>query len=131
MGFLSGLVITEPGSKCAYFIYSNKNHVEEILRVHQQVPITVRGQILRIESSENRPSLSPDSLGDVELGKPLDPETCNAIVKELTQTVPGFRGTHGPSRVIWLGSLPIHISRPALTNFWSRLGCVVDVRSST
>ncbi len=42
--------------------------------------------------------------------------------------MPKFRGSQNPSRVLWIGGLPRRISRTALTNFWSRLGCAVDVR---
>jgi hypothetical protein len=114
-------------------MYSSKNRVEELLRVHQRIPITLQGRILRIESSENRPySLSPENRGNsLELGKPLDPITSSNIVKELKHTVPKWRGSYEPSRVIWIGRLPLNISREALANFWSRLGCVVDVRTCT
>jgi hypothetical protein len=44
VGCLSGLIIVGPRSKYAYFIYANEDHVEEILGVHQRVPITVRGE---------------------------------------------------------------------------------------
>ena len=40
-------------------------------------------------------TVSPSSL--LELEKPLDPATCFSIFKELTQTVPRFRGLHNPS----------------------------------
>ncbi|KAF8492390.1 hypothetical protein F5888DRAFT_911356 [Russula emetica] len=124
--------VMRPGSKYAYFIYSNDDHVGEILSVHQRVSITVRRRTLRIERAENRPySPSPGSLADaLELGKPLDPATCSAILRELTRTVSRVRGSHNPSRVLWIGWLPARISRTALTNFWSRLGSVVDIRSS-
>ena len=104
--FLSGLIIIDPGSEHAYFIYSNKDSIEEILSVHQRAPITVGGRIPRIQRAENRPS-SPSTgpLGDaVELGKPLDPATSSAIFKELTQTVPRFRDSHKPSRVLWISA---------------------------
>jgi hypothetical protein len=133
MGFLSGLIIIGPGSKHAYFIYSNGNRVEETLSVRQRVPITVGGQTLRIERAKDRLySMFPVSLGDaLEFGKPLDPATSSGILKELTRTVSRFRGSHNPSRVLWIGGLPTRISRAALTNFWSRLGCVVYVRACT
>jgi hypothetical protein len=132
-GFLSGLVIIGPGSKAAYFIFSNEDRVKDILIVHRRVPITVRGQTLRIERPVDRPhSLFPGTLADaLELGKPLDPATSSAILEELTRTVPKFNGLHSPSRVLWIGALPRSISQTALTNFWSRLGCVVEVRAST
>jgi hypothetical protein len=133
VGFLSGLIIIGPGSKRAHFIYSNEDRVEDILSVHQQVPITVGGRTLRIERAENRPYRpSPGYLGDdLEFGKPLDPATSSAILKELTRMVSGFKGSHNPSRVLWIGGLPTRISRVALANFWSRVGCVVDVRPCT
>ena len=108
-------------------MYSNEEHVKKILDVHQRVPITVRGRTLRIERAEICPytSLGGDAL---EFEKPPDPATCSSILKELKQTVPRFRGSHNPSRVLWIGRLPANISQTALTNFWSRLGCVVDVR---
>ena len=131
--FLSGLIIIGPGSEHAYFIYSNEDRVEEILSVHRRVPITIQGQTLRIERAENRPYRpSTVYLGDApELEKPLDPATSSAILKELTRTVSRFRGSHNPSRVLWVGGLATRISQTALTYFWSRLGCVVDVRSCT
>ncbi len=64
-----------------------------------------------------------------ELGKPLDPAASSAVVEELKKTVPRWRGSYEPSRVLWVGRLPIDISRNVLTNFWSRLGCVVEVRT--
>ena len=108
-------------------MYSNKDRVEQILSIHQRVPITLRGKILRIERAESRPyGLPPGSLGnDLEQGKPPDPATCSAILEELTRTVSRFRGLHNPSRVLWIGRLPSDISRTALVNFWSQLGCVV------
>lgn len=103
------------------------------MRLHQRMPITLRGRNLRIERSHNLPySLSPGPSGDpLELGKPLEPETSSAILEELMRTVPRWRGTLGPSRVLWVGRLPNDISPAALTNFWSRLGCVVEVRTGT
>lgn len=120
-----------PGSKYAYFMYSNDERVEHILRSHKRIPITVRGGSLRIERSENRPySLSPGSTEiALELGKSLDPAASQAIIEELKQTVPRWRGSNEPSRVLWIGRLPHNVSREALSNFWSRLGCVVEVRA--
>jgi len=114
-------------------IFSNEDHVEQILNVHQRVPITVRGRTLRIEHAEFCPwTLSPSSLGDaLESEKPPDPATCSSILKGLTQTVPRFRGLHNPSRVFWIGSVAckyLSDSSQPLTNFSSRLGCVVDIR---
>jgi hypothetical protein len=43
VGFLTGLIIIDPGSKHAYSIYPNEDHVGETLTVHQRVPITIRG----------------------------------------------------------------------------------------
>ena len=127
------VIIIGPDSKYAFFLYSSEHRVEEVLRVHHRIPITVRGRSLRIERTENRPySLSPATVGTpLELGKPLDAATSSAIVEELKRTVPKWRGSNVPSRVIWVGRLPTNISREALTNFWSRLGCVVEVRTST
>ncbi|KAH9970270.1 hypothetical protein BJV74DRAFT_867387 [Russula compacta] len=124
--------VMRPGSKYAYFFYSSDDRVAEILRVHKRVPITLRGKSLRLERTVNRPySLSPGPSGhSPELGKELDLATSRAIVEELKQTVPRWRGLYGPSRVLWIGRLPLNISRVALTNFWSRLGCVVEVRTS-
>jgi hypothetical protein len=114
-------------------MYSNQDRVEQILRVHQRVPITLRGRCLRIEHSENRPyTLTPRPSGaPLEFGKPLDPATSTDILEELKRTVPRWRGSYEPSRVIWVGRLPTSIPREALTNFWSRLGCVVEVRTCT
>jgi hypothetical protein len=67
----------------------------------------------------------------VDPGKPLDPAEASAIVEELKETVPRWRGSYEPSRVLWIGRLPYKVNPDALTNFWSRLGCVVEVRSST
>lgn len=122
-----------PDSKYAFFMYSSKNRVEELLRVHQRIPITLEGRVLRIESTENRPySLSHENQANsLELGKPLDPMTSSAIVEELKRTVPKWRGSNEPSRVIWIGRLPLNMSPKALANFWTRLGCVVDVRTCT
>ena len=127
------VVIIGPDSKYAFFVYSSEHRAEEVLRVHHRIPITVRGRSLRIERTENRPySLSSASMGSpLEIGKPLDAATSNAIVEELRRTVPKWRGSNEPSRVIWIGRLPTNITRKALTNFWSRLGCVVEVRTST
>lgn len=129
---LSGLIIIVSGFKSAYFIYSDKDRVGEILRVHKRVPITVLGQNLRVELAEKHSqSLSVGILADaLERGKPLDSATSSAIVEELTQTVSRFRGLQNPSRVLWIGGLPRTISETHLANFWSRLGCVVDVRTS-
>jgi hypothetical protein len=131
-GSLSGPL--GPGSKYAYFMYSSNDRVEHILHIHRRVPITVRGQSLRIERTVNCPyglSRGPSAENAPELGKPLDPATSTAIVEELKRTVPGWRGSYEPSRVLWIGRLPTNISRTALTNFWSRLGCVVEVRPCT
>ncbi|KAI9461900.1 hypothetical protein BJY52DRAFT_163912 [Lactarius psammicola] len=114
-------------------MYSSNDRVEHILRSHRRIPITIRGESLRIERTVNRPyTLSPGS-SDIalELGRPLDPAASQAILEELRQTVPGWRGSYEPSRVLWIGRLPSSVSREALTNFWSRLGCVVEVRPST
>jgi len=108
-------------------MYSSDDRVENILRVHERVPITFRGQALRIERTKNRP---PNSL--IESEGPvveLDAATSSALVEELKKTVPGWKGSREPSRVLWVGRLPHGIPREALTNFWSRLGCVVEVRS--
>ena len=116
-----------PGSRYAYFMYSSNDSVETILRVHERVPITFRGQPLRIERTKNRPynSSTESAAPLVELETP----TSNALVEELKKTVPGWKGSCGPSRVLWVGRLPHDIPREALTNFWSRLGCVVEVRA--
>lgn len=63
-----------------------------------------------------------------EVAKPHDSATSSALVEELKKTVPGWKGTCEPSRVLWIGRLPHDISRKSLENFWSRLGCVVEVR---
>jgi hypothetical protein len=56
--------------KYAFFMYSSKVLVEQILRVHQRVPNTLQGT-LRMEHTESCPSIS--SLGYfLEHGKPLD-----------------------------------------------------------
>ena len=115
-------------------MYSSDSRVEHILGVHRRVPITVRGRTLRLEPAANRPySLQQElSEGDApELGKPLDPTTSSAIVEELKRTIPGWKGLYEPSRVLWIGRLPNDISHATLTNFWSRLGCVVEVRPCT
>jgi len=77
LAFLSRLIFIGPGFKYACFIFSNEDHVEVILSVHQQVPIIVRGRTVHIECAENCSySLSPGSLRDtLELGKPFDPAT--------------------------------------------------------
>ena len=127
-----------PDSKFAYFMYASDDRVENILRIHRRIPITVRGQSLRLELAENRPygllyGLSAEHAPEhaPELGKTLDSATSGAAVEELKRTVPRWKGTAEPSRVLWIGRLPTNISRTALTNFWSRLGCVVEVRTST
>jgi hypothetical protein len=54
----SKIIIIGPGSNIHVFrIYSNEDHVEEILSVHQRFPITihVQGRTLLIEHAENRP----------------------------------------------------------------------------
>jgi hypothetical protein len=101
-------------------VYSYKDRVEQILRVRQRIPITIRGLSLRIERTENQPPLRLVSwdLG-VELGKLLDPATSSAIVEELKRTVPRWRGLYEPLRVLWIGHLPTNISQAALTNFTS------------
>lgn len=89
--------------------------------------------MLRIERPENTLySMYPGPLADtLELGKQLDPATASETLKDLKRWVTKFRGSRDPSRVVWIGGLPYGISPSALTNFWSRLGCVVDVRAST
>ena len=129
--FLSRLVcLSGPGSKYAYFVYSSDDPVENLLRVHERVPITFRGQPLRIERSMSRPhTVSTEEEEEVlEFAKPYDPATSSALIEELKRTVPGWKGTCEPSRVLWIGRLPHDISRDAIANFWSRLGCVVEVR---
>ncbi|KAH9177213.1 hypothetical protein EDB89DRAFT_1519523 [Lactarius sanguifluus] len=108
--------VMRPGSRYAYFMYSSADRVEQILRSHTRIPITIRGESLRIA---------------LELGKPLDPAESQTIIEELKQTVPRWRGSYEPSRVLWIGRLPSSFAREALSNFWSRLGCVVEVRPST
>ena len=125
------IVHTGPGSRYAYVVYSSDDRVEQILRSHKRIPIKVQGENLRIERTTNRPyTLSPGS-SDIalELGKPLDPAASDAILEELKQTVPKWRGSYEPSRVLWIGRLPTNMTKEALTNFWSRLGCVVEVRA--
>ncbi|KAH9054768.1 hypothetical protein EDB87DRAFT_1419965 [Lactarius vividus] len=124
--------VMRPGSRYAYFMYSSADRVEHILRSHERIPITIRGENLRIERTVNRPyTLSPGSSDiSLELGKPLDPAESQAIIEELKQTVPRWRGSYEPSRVLWVGRLPTNFTREALSNFWSRLGCVVEVRPS-
>ena len=54
-----------PESKGASFIYSDEDCVEQILSIHQQVPITVRVRTLRIERVVNRPySISSGTSGN-------------------------------------------------------------------
>ncbi|KAH9954695.1 hypothetical protein BC827DRAFT_1272378 [Russula dissimulans] len=132
LGKYEGLVM-RPGSKYAFFVYSSDDLVDHVLRVHQRVPLVVRGRTLRVERSRNRPyGVSPEhSDNPVELGKPLDPAASSAILEELKQTVPKWRGLYEPSRVLWIGRLPTDFSKEPLTNFWSRLGCVVEVRASS
>lgn len=79
----------------------------------------------------NRPYAPSPGSSDIalELGKSLDPAASKAILEELKQTIPRWRGSYEPSRVLWIGRLPTNMSREALTNFWSRLGCVVEVRA--
>jgi hypothetical protein len=112
-------------------VYSSVDRVEHVLRVHQRVPITLRGQTLRMERATHIPySLDTEPSEHLpERGKPLDPAASSAVVEELKKTVPRWRGSHEPSRVLWVGRLPMDISREVLTNFWSRLGCVVEVRT--
>ncbi|KAI9507299.1 hypothetical protein F5148DRAFT_1206079, partial [Russula earlei] len=120
-----------PGSKYAFFVYSSDDRVKLVLRVHQRVPITIRGCVLRIERALSRPYWSPGASGyHLELGRPLEPAKSSAIIEELKRTVPKWRGSNEPSRVIWIGRLPMDVSRESLANFWSRLGCVVEVRTS-
>jgi hypothetical protein len=120
-----------PGSRYAYFVYSSDDYVEQILRSHKRIPITVQGKNLRIERTTNQPYTASPASSDLalELGNSLDPEASEDIVEELTHTVPRWRGSTGPSRVLWIGRLPTNIDREALKNFWSRLGCVVEVRA--
>jgi len=109
-------------------VYSSDDRVEDILRVHERVPITFRGQSLRIERTKNRPhNLSTDS--EEEHLRELEKPASSALVEELKRTVPGWKGSCGPSRVLWVGRLPSDMPREALTNFWSRLGCVIEVRT--
>jgi hypothetical protein len=111
-----------------------EDRVQQLLSVHQQVPITVRGRTLRIERAENRPydlSSSPgSSRHPLELGKPPDLAISSTTLKELTRTVPRFRGSHEPSRILWIDLLPTNISRTAL-KFLEPNGCIVDIRSCT
>ncbi|KAH9988611.1 hypothetical protein BJV77DRAFT_732077 [Russula vinacea] len=111
--------------KICIFVYSYKNRVEKYCvtngflsppgakpthRTHQEPPV--------------RPVLWV--LGAPPFGKSLDPATSSTILEELKRTVPRWRGTQEPSRVLWIGRL----STPRwLTNLWSRLGCVVEVRT--
>jgi hypothetical protein len=113
-------------------MYSSKERVEEVLRAHDRLPITMRRKALRIEHSENRPVILSNEPSDLalEMGKPLDPAESSAVVEELKETVRRWRGMCEPSRVLWIGRLPYNIDPEALTNFWSRLGCVIEVRSS-
>ncbi len=92
LGSLSRLIIF-PESKYAFFIFSNEDCVEQILRIHQRVLITLQGRTLCIECAVNRPySLNSRSSGNaLELGQTLDLATCRAILKELIGTVPSFR----------------------------------------
>ena len=124
--------IIGPGSKYAYLVYPNKDHVERTLKDHHHNPIILQGRSLRIELAKNNPySLTPGFSGDdLRLAEQIDPVTRGGIIKQLTRTVPKFRGSHDPSRVLWVGRLPVAITPTALTNFWSRLGCVVEVRLS-
>jgi hypothetical protein len=131
--FVSHPVLTGPGSKYAYVMYSSNDRAEDVLRAHERLPITVRRRQLRIERTHNRPytpSNDPEAYR-LELGKPLDPEESSALLKELKKSVPRWKGLYEPSRVLWIGRLPSNIDRGALINFWSRLGCVVEVRTST
>ena len=124
---LSGL---GPGSRYAFFIYSNDEPVERILRSHSRIPITVGGESLRIERTDYRPYIPSFGSSDIALalGKSPDSAASQAIIEELKQTVPNWRGSYEPSRVLWIGGIPQRASREALTYFWSRLGCVVEVR---
>jgi hypothetical protein len=117
-----------PGSKYAYFVYSSDDRVEQILCSHKRIPVTLHGIKLRIERTVNRPYYVSSDLS-LELGTQLDPAASEAIIEELKRTVPRWRGSYEPSRVLWIGRLPTNISQEALTNFWSRLGCVVEVRA--
>lgn len=109
-----------PGSIYAYFLYSSDDRVEQILGSHS-IPVAVRGQNLRIERTMNRPYPMVPGSSDValELGKSLAPAASDANIEERKQTVPKWRGTCVPSRVLWNGGLPMRMSREALTNFWS------------
>jgi hypothetical protein len=126
-------ILTGPGSKYAYVMYSSNDRAEDVLRAHERLPITIRRRQLRIECTPNRPyTPSNDSSAyRLELGKPLDPEESSALVEELKKSVPRWKGLYEPSRVLWIGRLPSKFDRGALINFWSRLGCVVEVRTST
>jgi hypothetical protein len=114
-------------------MYSSDDRVEDVLSAHERLPIAVGRHTLRIERTSNRPYVPSDepSAYTLDLGKPLDPAESSAVVKELKETVPRWRGSSEPSRVLWIGRLPWNMDRAPLTNFWSRLGCVVEVRTST
>jgi hypothetical protein len=122
-----------PNSKCAYFLYSSDDQVEQILGSHKRIPFSVRGQNVRIDHSMNQPYALPPGPSDVatERGTSVDPAASKAIIEELKKTVPKWTGTCAPSRVLRIGGLPLTISREALTNFWGRLGCVVEVHTRT
>jgi hypothetical protein len=82
-------------------------------RTHRQVPV----------------QLVSGSLGyPLELGKPLDQATSSAILEELKRTVPRWRGSQEPSRVLWIGRLPTDIFRqlPPI----SGAGMVVSLKSA-
>ncbi|KAI0289132.1 hypothetical protein BC826DRAFT_636595 [Russula brevipes] len=87
--------VMRPDSKYAYFVYQNDDPVKHILSVHRRVPITIRGQTLRIERTPHRPYiLSPGPSGHpIEFGKLLDPATSSMIADELKRTVPGWKGS--------------------------------------
>ena len=92
VGFLSGLIITGPGSKYACFIYSDEDHVEEILSVHQRAPNTIRDE--------------PSASNVQRIVHPACPlffgGRSSAILKEFTRMAPRFRGSHSPLRVLWI-----------------------------
>jgi len=125
--------LTGPGSKYAYVMYLSNDRVDDVLRAHDRLPITIRRKALRVERTENRPFILSNEPSDstLEIGKSLDPAESSAVAEELKETVQKWRGSCEPSRVLWIGRLPYNIDHDALTNFWSRIGCVVEVRSST
>jgi hypothetical protein len=114
-------------------MYSSDDRAEDVLRAHDRLPVSIRRKALRVERTDNRPYILSNESEDftLETGKPLDPAESGAISKELKETVRKWRGSCEPSRVVWIGRLPYNVDQDALTNFWSRLGCVVEVRQST